>query len=112
MKRILALAILLAASAPSVLPAHEGHAHKVMGTVVVVDAEKGRLDVKTGDGKNVALVLDQKTSYVRGKEAATLRDVAKGSRVVVTTIEESGVTRALEVRLPERKAPSPTTPEK
>ena len=100
MRRTLTLTAILVAAIPSILPAHEGHAHKVMGTVVSVDANKGRLDVKTQDGKSVALVLDQKTKYLQGKEPAALSDVAKGSRVVVTTMEESGVTSALEVRLP------------
>jgi hypothetical protein len=115
MRPIVALTIMLVVSFPSVLLAHEGHAHKVMGTVVAVDAEQGRLEVKTQDGKSVALVVDQKTKYVRGKEPAAPKDVAQGSRVVVTTVEESGVTRALEVRLPERKSQSPktgTSPEK
>lgn len=113
MRRIVALTIMLVAFLSSVLVAHEGHTHKVMGTVVAV--EQGRLEVKTRDGKSVALVVDQKTKFVRGKEPAAPKDVAQGSRVVVTTVEESGVTRALEVRLPERKSQSSktgTSPEK
>lgn len=63
------------------LRAHEGHTHTVMGTVSKV--ADGQLEVKTPAGKVETIVTTAKTAVTRGKDAATLKDVAAGQRVVV-----------------------------
>lgn len=83
--------------------AHEGHAHKVMGVVAAVDAS--HVEVKDKDGKTMSIVLDAKTKVVRGKAAAAASDIATGSRIVVTMMEEGGVMKATEVRVPENPGP-------
>jgi hypothetical protein len=66
--------------------AHEGHAHTVMGTVsAVVGATQ--LVVKTTDGKDVTVVVNDKTTVRRGTAKMTLKDVAVGQRVVVNVGE-------------------------
>ena len=61
--------------------AHDGHAHTVMGTVT--KHQENRLEVKTADGKTVAMTLNAKTTVVRGSQKLTLADLAEGQRVVV-----------------------------
>ena len=61
--------------------AHEGHTHKVMGTVSMV--HENHLMVQTKDGKTVTITLNEKTSILRGKQKAAVTDLQTGSRVVV-----------------------------
>lgn len=110
MKRVFAIVLgaLLLFSGP--LVAHEGHKHKIMGSVAAVDAAAHRLEVKATDGKTVALTLDAKTKVMRGSQPATMGDLAVGTRVVVTMTEENGAKTAVEIRLPETE--KPTSPRK
>jgi hypothetical protein len=73
-----ALTLLLGAGA---VWAHDGHTHTVMGTVTSIQPQ--RLEVKTNDGKTVTIVLNDKTTFVRGAEKLTPADLAAGQRVVV-----------------------------
>jgi hypothetical protein len=105
------VAVLVAALAtsPAVL-AHEGHAHKVMGTVATL--HENHLEVKATDGKTTAVMLDDNTKIFRGKTKATLQDIKPGERVVVTAMEKKGadgkpMMLASEIRLAET-ASSPT----
>ena len=92
-------AVLIAASfavAGSAL-AHEGHDHKVMGTVAAVSAQQ--IEVETADGKKVAAALTAQTKYTRDKAAVSQGDVKVGERVVIVVVEEKGVQRAKQVLL-------------
>ena len=79
------------------LASAHGHGH-VMGTVASVTAE--RIEVKTKDGKTVAVPLTAETKYLKGKQKATRADVRVGERVVVH-LAAGGA--ALEVHLPSGK---------
>jgi translation initiation factor IF-1 len=68
--------------------AHEGHAHKVMGTVSVI--HENHLEVKATDGKTATVTLTDKTKVVRGKTALKPADIRTGDRVVVTATETKG----------------------
>lgn len=103
MKRFLLALLAPLALFPLAAVAHEGHAHKVMGVVAAVDAS--HVEVKAKDGKTMSIALDAKTKVVRGKAAAAASDIAPGSRVVVTMMEEGGAMKAMEVQLPEVPAP-------
>jgi hypothetical protein len=85
MKRVLLLTLAVALVMPPVLLAHEGHPHKVMGTVTTV--HENHVEVKDKDGKISTHVLDAKTKIRRGKSAASLADIKVGDRVVVTSVE-------------------------
>lgn len=76
--------LLIGARMPLAL-AHEGHAHKVMGTVATI--HENHLEVKDKDGKISMHALDAKTKIRRGKAVAALTDIKVGDRVVVTTIQ-------------------------
>jgi hypothetical protein len=97
------LSLLLAAAAGGALPAlaHGGHEH-VMGTVKSVDAQARKVEVTTTRGKVVTVLVDDKTKYLRGKVAATDKDVTVGGRVVIDTVKENGQLVAREVRLQEK----------
>ena len=75
------LLLALALATPVALSAHEGHVHKVLGTVTTHGQQ--RLEIKTQDGKVVAVTLDAKTTVARGTKALTESDVKVGDRVVV-----------------------------
>ncbi len=61
--------------------AHEGHVHKVLGTVVAV--EGAHVQVKTQDGKTVKVDVDAKTVFTRGTTKVDVSAMRVGDRVVV-----------------------------
>ncbi len=81
----------------SVAAAHEGHDHKLMGTVAAVDGTT--LHVEQQDHSHVTVVLTETTKYLRGKTAAKGADLVKGQRVAVTYRDEAGRKVAREVLL-------------
>lgn len=98
----LALAILIPASAR----AHDGHVHKVMGTVTSISGTN--LMVKTTDGKTMMVMLDAKTAITQGKAKVTLAALKVGDRVVAEGPEDKGMLSATTVQLgtpaPDKKA--------
>jgi lipopolysaccharide export system protein LptA len=88
-RAVLFLALTFAAvvaSSPAL--AHDGHTHKVMGTVCAVDSNG--LEVKATDGKTATLTLTESTKVVRGSTALKASDVRVGDRVVVTAADTKG----------------------
>lgn len=85
--------------APALVRAHEGHAHKVMGTVSSV--EGNNVMVKTADGKTVMVMLDAKTAVTRGRTKLTVAAVKVGDRVVAEGMEEKEMIMATTVKLGE-----------
>jgi hypothetical protein len=74
-----ALATLMLAAWPAL--AHEGHVHKVMGTVTGRDAKQ--IQLKTPSGEVLAIAVNEKTAVTRNKKKVALADVQKGVRAVV-----------------------------
>ncbi|MCL4822324.1 MAG: hypothetical protein KJ067_24615 [Vicinamibacteria bacterium] len=104
-KAVTVLSWIVLVAAAGTVQAHEGHQHKVMGTVVQVHADEvSHVEVKTVEGKTVILACDDKTRFVKGKAAAKLQDVVAGMRVVATTVEQGKSIRAVEVQLGEMDA--------
>jgi hypothetical protein len=104
---IVAAALIAALAAAPVAVAHEGHAHKMMGTVTTV--QEKQLELKAVDGKTSTVTLDEKTKILRGKAKITVQDIKSGERVVVTAREKKGpdgkaMMLASEVRLAEAGA--------
>ena len=85
MKHVVAAALAALLFAPVSIAAHEGHAHKVMGTVSAI--HENHLEVKDAKGKTLSVALDAKTKIRRAKAVAKLDDLKVGDRVVVTMIE-------------------------
>jgi hypothetical protein len=66
---------------------HEGHEHKVMGTVVTIDEKT--IEVESSDGNKVSGVLSAETKYLRDKAPAARTDVKVGERVVIVVVEDA-----------------------
>ena len=93
---ILTLAVLALGSGARLL-AHEGHEHKVMGTVTMAAADHVML--KDKDGKDV-IVKVTKDTKVRSKPALAIDQIKPGTRVVVTATQakdQSFTAKAIEV---------------
>jgi hypothetical protein len=87
MKRFLAVVVATALSAVSFganLAAHEGHEHKVMGTVTMAAADHVML--KDKDGKDVTVKVTKATK-VKAKPSVKVEELKAGTRVVVTAVE-------------------------
>jgi hypothetical protein len=63
------------------LAAHEGHDHKVMGTVKSIDAK--RIEVEDAAGQTTRFNVTDDTKILRGQVAEELTGVHVGERVVV-----------------------------
>jgi hypothetical protein len=100
---LLAFAILALGSGARLL-AHEGHAHKVMGTVTMAAA--GHVMLKDRDGKEVMVKVTKETK-VKAKPALKVEEIKAGTRIVITAVEEkdkSMTAKIIEVGV----APAPT----
>jgi hypothetical protein len=86
--RICAIFCLLVALGAGPALAHEGHAHKVMGTIAAV--QDRALDVKSTSGEASRVVLTDKTRITRSGSAVQATDLKAGDRVVVTYEESKG----------------------
>jgi uncharacterized Zn ribbon protein len=88
MKRLSALLLafaVLTLGASAQLLAHEGHEHKVMGTVTM--AATDHLMLKDRDGKDVMFKVTKDTK-VKAKPAVRVEEIKAGTRIVVTAVEE------------------------
>ena len=65
--------------------AHEGHEHKVMGTVTMAAVDHVMLKDKDGQELTVKVTKDTK---VRATPAIKVQDIKTGTRIVVTAVEE------------------------
>ena len=97
MKTVRALICAAAVLAPATLLAHEGHAHKVMGTVASIDGN--HLTVKATNGKTVMVMLDAKTSITQGKDKVDAKALKPGIRIVAEGPEEKGMITATSVKV-------------
>jgi hypothetical protein len=84
--------------------AHEGHAHKVMGTITMAAADHimvKTVDEKTKADKVVTITVNDKTKIFKGTTTtpATLKDVTEGLRVVVDVGAGKEPLTAREIRL-------------
>jgi translation initiation factor IF-1 len=82
------MAVVAALAIPGYVLAHEGHVHKVMGTVSTL--HENHLEVKATDGKTSTITLNEKTKILRGKAKVKVKDIQPGERVVVTATETKG----------------------
>ena len=73
----------LALTGPAVL-AHEGHDHKIMGTVMMAAADHVML--KDKDGKDVTVKVTKDTK-VKSKPALKVEEIKAGTRVVITATQ-------------------------
>ena len=84
--------------------AHEGHDHKIMGTVTM--AAPDHVMLKDKDGKDVTVKVTKETK-VRAKTETKVEDLKAGARVVITATQDkdqSFTAKTIEVGT----APAPT----
>lgn len=80
-RRLFCLALSSTLILPAMLAAHEGHDHKIMGTIVSVDAKQ--IVVKPAEGKNQTVEITPLTTLHKGKEKGMQSDLKAGLRVVL-----------------------------
>jgi hypothetical protein len=73
--------VVVALLMPMPVRAHDGHVHRIMGTVTARDAK--RLEVKTPSGEVLSIEITEKTTALRNKKRVDLKEVQVGGRVVV-----------------------------
>lgn len=89
-KWIVSVGLVALLAVPVVGWAHGDHAHNVLGTISAVTDKQ--IEVKTTDGKTVAMALDAKTVYQQGKAKADAKMLKVGERVVVEAEQAEGAT--------------------
>lgn len=77
-------ALLVVALAGKALPAHEGHDHKLMGTVTMAAAD--HIMLKDKNGKDVTVKVTKETR-VKSKPALKVEAIRPGTRVVITATQ-------------------------
>jgi hypothetical protein len=85
-RRVFGVLLTLAIAAFGVnadLIAHEGHDHKVMGTVTMAASDHVLLEDK--DGKEVTIKVTKDTK-IKAKPALKVEEIQAGTRVVVTAV--------------------------
>jgi hypothetical protein len=75
------LVVMVFLAGPHDVWAHDGHAHKVMGTVMARDAK--HVEVKTPSGEVLSIAMTGKTAILRDKKKVDINEVQVGRRVVV-----------------------------
>lgn len=85
---ILCSALVAALAMPEYVFAHEGHGHKVMGTVSTL--HDNALEIKATDGKTSTITLNGKTKILRGQALVKVNDIKPGEKVVVTATHTKG----------------------
>ena len=93
-KRIGSLSVFLVLVFHTLAFAHGDGAH-IMGTVTDLDAQ--HVEVKTKKGKTMSVSVNDKTTYYKGKAAATSADLKVGDRVVVHTTGKEDPLTASEI---------------
>lgn len=99
MRKLIAFAASFVFIVTAAVQAHEGHAHKMMGTVKAVHADMNHVELTTADGKTSGFYVNSDTKYVKGSGAASLADLKPGTRVVVEASTEGTKMIAKSVRL-------------
>jgi hypothetical protein len=91
MRRLIAMVVtaLMAVGLGGSALAHEGHDHKVLGTLTMAAAD--HVMVKDRDGKDVT-VLVTKATQVKATPAVKVQDIKVGTRIVITATEDKNKT--------------------
>jgi hypothetical protein len=77
--------------------AHEGHDHKVLGTVTMAAAD--RVTIKTRDAKEVTVLVTTATRVLRDKQPIKAEEIPVGTRVVVAAVMDKTVLKAKTIQV-------------
>jgi len=94
---IVALVAVLGLVVPGLAVAHQGHTHKVLGTVASLDDP--HFDIKTTDGKTVTIMIDASTVITRGKEKIDAGLLKLGDRVSIEAKQEKDMMMAHTIKV-------------
>jgi stress response protein YsnF len=97
MTRTVAAAVVACALFAGAAAAHDGHVHRIMGTVTARDANQ--IDVKTPSGEVLSIAITPNTTAVRNKKKVDLTEVQVGRRVVVDIGNGEDPLRAGEIQV-------------
>ena len=86
---IVAGALVASLAGAAVAIAHEGHAHKILGTITAVAAD--RVEMKTPEGKMVTVTVNAKTTYARGRQKVDATSLKVGERIVAEVASEKAM---------------------
>ena len=104
MKTTLIAAVIVVLLFVAPVLAHEGHTHKVLGTVANVQANQ--IEVKGTDGKVLTIVFDAKTAITRGKDRLDATALKIGERVSVDYTQAKKTNTAKTIKLGTAPAPA------
>lgn len=105
MKLKLIAAVMVALALVTPVLAHEGHTHKVLGTIASVQAHQ--IEVKGTDGKVISVVFDAKTAITRGKDKLDATALKVGERISVDYTQAKNTNTAKTIKLGTAPAPAP-----
>jgi hypothetical protein len=98
MKKMLMMVVLAAALAlPGAAVAHEGHAHRVLGTITAINGN--HITVKTTTGKDAMVMLDAKTKLTQGKNKLEASSLKVGDRIAAEGAEGKGMMTAALIKV-------------
>jgi len=83
-RRLLAVSVLSMVLAAGTVVAHEGHEHKILGTVKMAAADHVMLE--TRDGKETTVKVTADTKVTKDQQPMKIEDLKAGTRVVVTAV--------------------------
>jgi hypothetical protein len=92
---LVAVALVLAMPVNSF--AHEGHVHKMLGTVTKIEGQ--HVTLKTTAGKNEMVMLDAKTSITQGGKKVEASALKVGQRISVDAMQEKDMMMAQAIKL-------------
>ncbi len=94
---VAAVAVLGLVAVPGLAVAHQGHTHKVLGTVASLDDP--HFDIKGTDGKTVTIMIDASTVITRGKEKIDAGLLKLGDRVSIEAKQEKDMLMAHTIKV-------------
>jgi hypothetical protein len=80
------VALTLVAMFPGGVAAHEGHEHKILGTVTATASD--HVVLKDKAGKDVTVHITAATKVLRDRKPVLAADIKTGMRVVVTAVTD------------------------
>jgi hypothetical protein len=108
------VAVVFSFALSHVVQAHEGHTHKVMGTVSAINGS--HVDVRQTDGKTVTVMLDKETTVTRGKDKLDASALEVGEKISVDAMQEKNMMMAHAIKLaaaaPAKAATTTAAPKK
>ena len=85
MRKLIAFAASFVLVTAAAVQAHQGHAHKMMGTVKAVHTDMNHVELTAAPGKTAGFYVNGDTKYMKGSAMMALADLTPGTRVVVDT---------------------------